>query len=211
MRITVLGATGGVGRHIVGQAVAAGHDVTAVVRDPARLPHEPGERLRVFQGDALSADSLVDAVKGADAVLSGIGANGRRDPLRPASTSAAAVTEAMDAAGVRRLVVVSAGTLNHSGAGQPMIVRAASVPLRAVLKDLYADLERMESILAGSGLDWTSVRPSGLTNAPGTGRYRRVVDGGPAGLRIPRADVARAMLDIAADASTIGHTVGVSS
>ncbi|MBF6322630.1 NAD(P)-dependent oxidoreductase [Nocardia cyriacigeorgica] len=211
MRITVLGATGGVGRHLVGQAVADGHEVTAVVRNPDRLPHERDDRLRVVRGNALSAESLTDAVAGADAVLSGIGANGRRDPLRPASTSATAVADAMRAAGVRRLVVVSAGTLNRSGAGQPLGVRAVSVPLRALLKDLYADLERMEAILADSGLDWTSVRPSRLTDAPGTGRIRRIVDGGPAGLSIPRADVARAMLDVVPDASTVGRVVGVSS
>jgi uncharacterized protein YbjT (DUF2867 family) len=139
-----------------------------------------------------------------------MGAAGRVDPLRPASTSAAAVASAMKAAGVRRVVVVSAGPLNRDGAGQPAWIRLASKPLGAILKDAYADLARMETILADSGLDWTSVRPSRLTDKPGKGTYRLLIEAGPAGFSIARADVARAMLDTLGDPTTVGHAVGVS-
>ena len=50
MKITVFGATGGVGREVVRQALDAGHEVTAVVRDPARLPVPAHERLHVATG-----------------------------------------------------------------------------------------------------------------------------------------------------------------
>lgn len=211
MKLTVLGASGGVGRHLVAHALADGHQVTAVVRDPARLPVEH-ENLSVVEGNALDAASLKPHVEGADAVLSGIGQAGRRDPLKPASTSARAVTEAMTATGVRRLVVVSAAPLNRSGAGEPLLTRRVLSPLLwAALGELYADLERMEGVLREGDLDWTSVRPPKLTDKPGTGRYRQAVEAGPGGTALARADVARAMLDAVTDPETFRHAVGVSS
>ncbi|MFE3650842.1 NAD(P)-dependent oxidoreductase [Streptomyces sp. NPDC059152] len=211
MRITVVGASGGIGRHLVGQALADGHEVTAALRSPEKLT-ERHPRLTVVRVDALDAASVKPAVEGADAVLSGIGQIGRHDPLRPASTSARAVAEAMAATGVRRLLVVSAGPLNRTGAGQPFLSHRVFSPLLwAILKELYTDLERMEAVLRETDLDWTSVRPPRLLDKPGTGRYRHAVEAGPSGSSIPRADVARAMLDLIPDATTHGHTVGVSS
>jgi putative NADH-flavin reductase len=210
MKLTVLGATGGVGRHLVSHALADGHEVTAVVRDPARLPAR-GDRLTVARGNALDAASLREPVTGADAVLSGIGQAGRHDPLHPASTSARAATEAMRAAGVRRIVVVSAAPLNRSGAGDPALTRRVFYPLLwAALREVYTDLETMERVLRESGLAWTSVRPPKLTDKPGTGRYRRAIDANPGGSTIPRADVARAMLDAATDPQTTAQAIGVS-
>ena len=210
MRLTVLGATGGIGRHIVAHALADGHGVTAAVRDPARLPVRH-QNLQVVRANALDAASIKEAIEGADAVLSGIGTADRRNPLKPASTSAQAVVEAMVATDVRRIIVVSAGPLNRSGAGQPLLLRRVFSPLLwAVLREVYIDLERMERILRESGLDWTSVRPPRLLNKPGQGRYRHVIEGGPSGSTIPRADVARAMLDFVTVPETVGHAVGVS-
>ncbi|MFF3751362.1 NAD(P)-dependent oxidoreductase [Streptomyces sp. NPDC002018] len=211
MRLAVLGATGGVGRHIVAHALADGHTVTAAVRDPARL-EATHENLTVLRADALDTASLTEVVGGADAVLSGMGQLGRHDPLKPASTSARAAVEAMTATGVRRIVVVSAAPLNRSGAGQSWLAHRVLAPaLRAVLKELYADLEVMERILRESEVEWTSVRPPRLTNAPGSGTYRHQVDAGPAGNAIARADVARAMLDFVTAPETVRRTVGVSS
>ncbi|MFJ5679778.1 NAD(P)-dependent oxidoreductase [Streptomyces sp. NPDC093097] len=211
MRITVVGASGGIGRQLVSQALADGHEVTAALRSPEKLTQRH-PRLTVVRADALDAASIAPAVEGADAVLSGIGSAGRRDPLRPASTSARAVTEAMTATGVRRLLVVSAGPLNRTGAGQPFLSHRVFAPLLwAILKEVYTDLERMEAVLRATDLDWTSVRPPRLLDKPGTGHYRHAVEAGPAGSSIPRADVARAMLDLIPDPTTHAHAVGVSS
>ncbi|MFI8827069.1 NAD(P)-dependent oxidoreductase [Streptomyces sp. NPDC053431] len=210
MKLTVFGATGGIGQEIVRQALDAGHEVTAVVRDPARFS-VTGERLEVFRSDLADPAALRGAVAGRDAVLSGLGARNRAD----AATGIAArltrpVLAAMDAEGVRRLVVVSAAPLGPVPEGDGLLDKAVLAVINNVLKDVYTDLRVMESELAASGTDWTSVRPPKLTNKPLTGRYRTVVGGNPPrGRTLARADVAHAMLAMVDDRRTVGQGVGV--
>ncbi|WP_214319837.1 NAD(P)-dependent oxidoreductase [Nonomuraea sediminis] len=211
MKLSVLGASGGIGRHVVTLALADGHQVTAAVRDPARLAVRH-DNLTVVRADALDAVSVKEVIAGSQAVLSGIGAAGRKDPLRPASTSARAALEAMASTGVRRILTVSAGPLNRTGAGQPFASRSVFGPLLwAVLRDVYTDLARMERILRDSDVDWTVVRPPRLLNSPGTGTYRHLVEAGPVGASITRADAARAMLDFVTMPETFRHAVGISA
>ncbi|MFB7865115.1 NAD(P)-dependent oxidoreductase [Streptomyces sp. NPDC056069] len=210
MKLTVFGATGGIGREVVRQALDAGHEVTAVVRDPARFT-VTGERLEVFRADLTDPEALRGAVAGRHAVLSGLGARNRAD----AATGIAArltrpVLSAMDAEGVRRLLVVSAAPLGPVPPGQGVADRAVLAIVNSVLKDVYADLRVMERELAASATDWTSVRPPKLTDKPVTGRYRTVVGGNPPrGRSLARADVAHAMLAMIDDPSTVKQGVGV--
>ncbi|MGW7192485.1 NAD(P)-dependent oxidoreductase, partial [Streptomyces sp. NPDC054838] len=74
MKLTVFGATGGVGTEVVRQALDAGHEVTAVVRDPARLPVPAHERLRVaVVPDLTDEEALVPVLTGQSAVISALG------------------------------------------------------------------------------------------------------------------------------------------
>lgn len=208
MKLTVFGATGGIGQEIVRQALAGGHDVTAVVRDPARFT-VTGERLEVHRADLTAPDALRGAVAGRDAVLSGLGARNRAD-AGVAAKLTRSVLAAMDAEGVRRLLVVSAAPLGPTPDGQSVLDKAVLGIVSAVLKDIYDDLRVMERDLAASATDWTSVRPPKLTNAPVTGRYRTVVGGNPRrGRSLSRADVAHAMLAMVDDPATVKEGVGV--
>ncbi|OIJ67542.1 NAD(P)-dependent oxidoreductase [Streptomyces mangrovisoli] len=208
MKLTVFGATGGVGQEIVRQALSAGHEVTAVVRDPARLPVQ-GERLTVVRADLGDPETVRPAVAGRDAVLSGLGPRSRKD-AGVATRLTRTVLRAMDAEGVRRLVVVSAGPVGPEPAGAGLLDRAARGAISALLKDVYDDLREMEAELARSGTDWTSVRPPRLQNKPVTGTYRMTIAGfPPKGRFIGRADVAHAMLAAAADPATVKQGVGV--
>ncbi|MFD3637944.1 NAD(P)-dependent oxidoreductase [Streptomyces griseus] len=209
MRITVFGATGGVGQEIVGQALAAGHEVTAVVRDPDRLP-EWLDRAALAAVVRLDDPAAVRAaVAGRDAVLSGLGSRGRRaDGVAERLTGR--ILTAMEAEGVRRLVVVSAVPVGPEPAGDRLVDRLALKVVGAVLADVYADLARMEAALARSATDWTAVRPPKLTDGPLTGVYRRVVGGAPRGSRsVSRADVAHAMLALVEDPAAVQQGVGV--
>ncbi|MFI7402606.1 NAD(P)-dependent oxidoreductase [Streptomyces sp. NPDC049541] len=208
MNLTVFGATGGIGREIVRQALGAGHRVTAVVRDPARLD-VTGDALEVFRADLTDPDELRAAVSGRDAVLSGLGARSRKD-AGVATRLTRTVLRAMETERVRRLLVVSAAPVGPAPDGDGAFDRAMRGVVSAVLKDIYTDLRGMEDELARSGTDWTSVRPPRLQNKPLTGRYRTVVGGFPRkGRFIARADVAHAMLAMIDDAGTVKQGVGL--
>jgi putative NADH-flavin reductase len=208
MKLTVFGATGGIGQEIVRQALGSGHQVTAVVRDPARLT-VTGAGLEVRRADLTDPQALRPAVAGRDAVLSGLGARSRKD-AGIAARLTRAVLGAMDAEGVRRLLVVSAGPVGPDPEGAALVDRAMRGLISGILKDVYADLMEMEDELARSATDWTAVRPPRLQNKPLTGSYRTVVGGFPLkGRFIARADVAHAMLAMIDDPTTVKQGVGV--
>ncbi|MGW1063067.1 NAD(P)-dependent oxidoreductase [Streptomyces aureus] len=208
MKLTVLGATGGIGQEIVRQALGAGHQVTAVVRDPARLS-VTGAGLEVVRADLADPGPLRPAVAGRDAVLSGLGARSRKD-AGVAARLTRTVLAAMEAEQTRRLLVVSAAPVGPAAQDDTLLDRAMLRLISALLKDVYADLREMEGALAASATDWTAVRPPRLQDKPLTGSYRTVVGGSPPrGRFIARADVAHAMLAMIDDPATVKQGVGV--
>ncbi|MFV0134259.1 NAD(P)-dependent oxidoreductase [Streptomyces sp. HMX87] len=208
MELTVFGATGGVGQEIVRQALGSGHRVTAVVRDPARLP-VTGEGLEVFRADLADPAAVRPAVAGRDAVLSGLGARSRKD-AGVAARLTRTVLGAMEAEGVRRLLVVSAAPVGPEPAGEGLLDRGVRGIVSAVFREVYADLRAMEAELARSAVDWTVVRPPRLQDRPVSGRYRTAIGGTPVkGRHLARADVAHAMLAMVQDARTVKQGVGV--
>ncbi|MFH8973150.1 NAD(P)-dependent oxidoreductase [Streptomyces sp. NPDC017890] len=208
MKLTVFGATGGIGQEIVRQALDAGHRVTAVVRDPARLS-VTGERLEVFRADLGDPAAVRPAVAGRDAVLSGLGARRRAD-AGVATRLTRTVLGAMEAEGVRRLLVVSAAPVGPEPRDSGLLDRGVRGVVSAVLKDIYADLRAMEADVARGATDWTVVRPPRLQDKPLSGQYRTAVGGFPSKGRFAgRADVAHAMLAMIGDAGTLKQGVGV--
>jgi uncharacterized protein YbjT (DUF2867 family) len=210
MKITVFGATGGIGGHVVSQALDAGHKVAAVVRTSSSYQVEHPS-LEVFRVPGLTGSGpLLDAVDGSDAVISGVGARGRKDgPV--ASGSTRSILAAMSASGVRRFVAVSAAPLGPLPPDESFLNRRVILPLiNAFAADVYADLRVMEADILSSSADWTIVRPPKLTSKALTGSYR-IETGGTVshGYSISRADVAHLMLAVLDDPATIGQPVGV--
>ncbi|MEV0072766.1 MULTISPECIES: NAD(P)-dependent oxidoreductase [unclassified Amycolatopsis] len=218
MRLTLFAATGGTGGHVLDRAVAAGHDVTAVVRDPGALRAS----VRTVVADLNDPDPAVleAAVAGADAVLSGLGPR-KAAEYGIVSRGTRAIVTAMRAARVRRLVVVSvAGVLALPTPARPhppgdpgvgVFVRTVLSPLaRLRLGRHYADVARMEDDLRASGPDWTSVQLPVLTNRPPTGHYRTSCEQSvPRGYRIARADAAHFVLACLGMPETVGHSIAV--
>ncbi|MFD5552836.1 NAD(P)-dependent oxidoreductase [Streptomyces sp. NPDC127068] len=208
MRITVFGATGGVGQEIVRQGLADGHWVTAVVRDPARLT-VTGDGLDVVRSDLTAPEEVRAAVAGRGAVFSALGPRSRKDGDVTARLTRAVLT-AMAAEDVRRLLVVSASPLAAAPPGEPLSDRLMGAVVNRVFRYAYDDLRLMEAALAASSADWTAVRPPRLLDGPVTGRYRTLVGGNPPSARsIRRADVAHAMLALIDDRTVVGRAVGV--
>ncbi|MEW2358853.1 SDR family oxidoreductase [Spirillospora sp. NPDC029432] len=212
MRITVFGATGGTGVEVVRQALAAGHEVTAVVRDPARLPAELRERAEVVQADVMDPEAIRPAVAGRDAVISALGPRGR-GPTTICTDGIRSIAAACEAAGVRRVLMVSASGL-AADAGDGAVTRYVVKPmiLQRLLRHAFADMSEAESVLGGTKLDWTVVRPPRLLDKPGKGTYRRALDlNVRRGFQIPRADVATALLDHVQDQGSVRHIVTIAT
>jgi putative NADH-flavin reductase len=221
MKLTIFAATGGIGQQALEQAAAAGHDVTAVVRNPKKLSGQA----RIVTADLAAADRAVleSAVAGADAVLSGLGPRSNSE-AGVASQGTRAIVQAMQATDVRRLVVVSAapiGSVPSPGRPKPprhdpgdgFFMRNLLSPLtKAALRKPYADLALMEDVVRESGLDWTIVRPPRLTDKPLSGTYRTAYGQNlRRGLRISRADVAHLMLRVLDQPETIYQTIGIAN
>jgi putative NADH-flavin reductase len=210
MRLTVLGATGGTGIRLVRRALEEGHEVTAVVRDPARLGVPAHERLRVITADVTDPAGVGPAVDGADAVVSALGHRGAGSATVCAD-GGRAIVQAMGRAGVRRLLVVSAAGV-VADAGDGPVTRYVVKPfiLERLLKDAFADMRRCEEEVRASGLDWTIVRPPRLTDKEPTGRYRTATDLNLRGARtISRGDLAGCLLGLVTDESSVRHHVSV--
>jgi putative NADH-flavin reductase len=163
MKLTIIAATGGVGRELLEQAVAAGHDVTAVVRNPGELSRQ----VRAVTTDLTAPVSTVPSP-------------GRPNPPK-----------------------------HDPGDGFFMRYLFSKIA-SARFGKVYADLALMEDGLAGSGLDWTVVRPPQLTDKPLTGRYRTAYGQNiRGGWSVSRADVAHLMLGVLGQPETIHQIIGI--
>ncbi len=211
MRLTIFGATGGTGTCLVQQALAAGHEVTAVVRDPGRLAVPASPRLHAVTADVLDPAPIVTSLAGADAVLSAIGprGTGRTSISRD---SAGSIVQAMRKAGTRRLITVSGSIVADEGDGP--VLRYLLKPLvRATqLRHVCADMRQAEAEVQDSQLDWTIMRPPRLTDRPATGRYRTAIDRNPPrAFSLPRADLAACILGLLSDQLTVHRHIGIAS
>jgi len=192
-KILVLGATGGTGRLIVSQAVARGYDVSVLVRSPEKAGDLKGAKLIV--GDARDGKVLAQALKGRDAVISALGT--AASPFREVtllSSATRALVSAMKIEHVSRLVCITGMGAGDSTGHGGFLFDNLIFPL--LLRKVYADKNRQETIVRESGLDWVLVRPSVLNDKPGRDAIRALTDistfhGGT----ISRSDVAGFVLD----------------
>jgi uncharacterized protein YbjT (DUF2867 family) len=210
MKLTVFGATGRIGEHMVRQALDAGHRVSAVVRGSSRLDiSHPALEIHRVPGLA-DPEPMWPALVGSDAALSGVGPRSRKD-VTVASTATRGILAALKSAGVPHFVAVSAAPVGPIPDGEGFLNRYLLMPfIKTLLKDIYADVALMEREIMASGLEWTIVRPPRLTDKPLTGDYRVALAGNvPNGRTIGRADVAHLMLASLTDTTMANRAIGV--
>jgi putative NADH-flavin reductase len=201
MKIAVIGATSRTGFHVLRKARERGHAVTAFTRHPTENVTDFG-LAALIQGDGTHVEEVRRAVGVQDAVVSIIAAPNLRS-TRAVSTVTRTVIEAMRAEGVRRLVVTSSRSLGATRFGIGLVW--------AILHNLYADGVRSETLVEESGLDWTIVRATRLTDGRSKGRYHSDFEPDPTDgtLTLDRADYAEALLDAVENDALIDKTVGV--
>jgi putative NADH-flavin reductase len=194
MKILVIGASRGIGLELVKLALAHGHDVTALLRDPTKLSVN-NEQLRKIRGDALDSEDVAQAVAGQDAVCSCVGVGGlTSQPVSLFSRGARNLLAALESAPRTRLVVVTGVGAGDSRGHGGFFYDKIFQPL--LLKPIYDDKDREEALIKASNANWLIVRPGLLTNGSRTGRYRVITDAkASVGGKISRADVADFILE----------------
>ena len=205
MKIVVFGASGGTGQHLVQQALAQGHTVTAFARRPDSILAAPSPGLAVLSGDIHDSAAVSAAIAGQDAVLSALGARnlGRSDVLEAGVRN---ILAGMATHGVSRIIVLGASGAGqdagqHLGAATRLLLKVLKA---TVLKEPFRSQREQESLLAASSVQYTIVRPPRLLDRPALGRYRVQADGlPPGGMTIPRADVADFMIRQLTDSTWI--------
>jgi putative NADH-flavin reductase len=211
MKLIVFGATGGTGRHLLEQALAEGHVVTAFVRNPSKQDVTAPD-LSLVAGDVMDATAVEQAMAGHDAVLVALGAPARnKGSIRSEGTRN--IIRAMEKSGVRRLICQT--SLGY-GDSRQVLERTAFhfkyIVAPLFLRGVFADHERQEELIKQSKLDWIIVRPGNLTDGARTGQYRHGFAATDKNITVSvsRADVADFMLKQLRDDTYLRKTPGLS-
>jgi len=192
MRIAVFGATGRTGAQVVDQALAAGHEVSAFVRNPDRTAAgRPG--LTILPGDLADGDAVARVVAGSGAVISALGVR-RPEDVQPLVNGTANVIAAMRHYGVRRLVAQSGAGVAVRADRRPPLDVLIALFLRVTGLPVVEEKRREYLLIRDSGLDWTVVRPTRIVDGPLTQSYSSDASHLRSRGKVSRADVAHFML-----------------
>ncbi len=187
--IAVLGASGGIGKQVVKIALTDGHRVTAILRTPSKLTITH-PNLKIVKGDVMKPETLEEHLEGKDAVISAIGKNSFKETYLY-SAGNKNLLSVMEKTNTKRVFFISAAGLEINPSFNLFTKLAAKFVLQKLLKNMFADLVRMEKIVKESEENWTIIRPPQLTNKPFTGHYRFSINSFLSkGLKISRADLA---------------------
>jgi putative NADH-flavin reductase len=194
MKLLVIGSTGRTGRHVVEQGLRRGHQITAFTRRPQELVGVRG-LARIIHGDGLKFSDVQQAVIGQDAVISAFGSSGIARNL----------IMALREQGKGRVVMTSSRSVLATRPWLPVTL------IWLFLRAHYTDLARAEGMLEVSGLDWSIVRATMLTDKPATGNVHIDFEANATGgdWTLPRADYAMTLLDVVENRDMAGKALGV--
>lgn len=205
MKIIVFGATGGVGQSVVKQAVENGFEVTAFVRTPEKL-QTTHEKLTIIKGDAFNQQEVTAAIAGHDAVVSCLGSSQGMKKSTELQDMVKNIVAGMQEQGVKRIIyTASAGIYNE-------LPGISGKLMMGMLKNALTDHRAAVDWIESRGLNYTIVRPMGLTNGPFSGQYREAAEGVPEKAKsIARADVAHFILKALNNRQYENTSIGIAS
>ncbi len=210
MKITIFGATGGTGRQLVEQALAAGNEVVAYIRNPSKL-NINHEHLKVIQGELADEPLIESAVSGADVVLSALGPRGG-SKNKPMTEGMQNIIAAMKKQSVRRLIITSTLSAKDPNDLPDFKTKALVNLVKLTMHDAYEDIVSAAETVHNSDLDWTIVRLAMLNNGPKSGKVKAgYVGSGKVGTQISRADIADFMLKNVQNAEYLRQAPAISN
>ena len=200
MKLTVFGATGGVGREVVNQALDRGDHVTAYVRNPAKLDLTHPD-LTVITGELTDREAVRRAVRAADAVISALGPSlDRKATGMPLVDGTRAIVEAMQAEGVERYIGMATPSLRDPRDTRSLLGLIVPFMGRTFLSRAYRELLAMSQLVTDSPLDWMIARFTRPIDGARTGTVRAGYLGRERiRASITRADIATFLLDQSTD------------
>ena len=207
MKLTIFGATGTIGRHVVEQALKMGHQVTAFARNPDSLGIEH-PKLRLFSGDVFEPITVSEAVKGSDGVLVTLGSPKLTGKVRSVGTQN--IVHAMQQHGVKRLICQSTLGVGESQGNLNFFWKYLMFGM--ILRNVFKDHVAQEQIVKNSKLDWIIPHPASFTDGPVTQVYKHGFSPNEKKLtlKISRADVASFMLKQLSDNRYLHQSPGLS-
>jgi len=210
MRLAVFGATGPTGKEVVAQALAAGDEVVAYVRNPAKLG-VTNERLTVVRGELADKTQIERAVSGVDAMISTLGPRGGSKE-KPLTRGMQNIVAAMDKLGVRRVVISSTLSVKDQNDKPELRARALVFLVKLAMRPAYDEIVSVADTLRASDLDWTILRMTMLNNKAKSGRVRAGYLGrGEVGSFIARSDIAGFMLQCLQDGRYVRQAPAISN
>jgi putative NADH-flavin reductase len=208
MNILIIGSTGGTGIRLVAQALERGYNVTAFARKPSKIKINH-DRLTVFEGDVLDADSLNEAMVNQDAVLSALGHQRWFYPNKILSKGTKNIIEAMEKNNVKRFICETSLGIGKSAGKMGLYYTFFVIPF--ILPFYFWDKRKQEIIIQSCSLEWTIVRPGALNNKKARGSYSEGLNIGNwiYTVRISREDVAQFMLNQIEDKKYVKLAAGI--
>lgn len=207
MNVLVIGAAGQTGQAVVDHALAAGHTVTAFVHHEEN--YTATAMVATFQGNVLDLNSVTNALQGQDAVLDTLGGHLPWKKTTLETNGARTVLQAMEATGVRRLVILS--TIGEGDSMNNVHGWYGKLFMPTLLRGVMADKAGMEAVVEKSSVDWVIVRPAGLTDGDPKGIRIVTPESGEKVRFITRKDVANFMLDQLTGNDFLRQAVGIAN
>jgi hypothetical protein len=197
MKITIFGADGRTGVEVVSYAKALGFDVVAFVYNEASNKYFP-ENISIKKGDVMDYDSVLEAVRGSEAVISVLGHIKGSDPLMQ-TKGMANIVRAMKEVGIKRVLSLTGTGARVPGDTPSFIDKFLNLIVGIVDPNRINDGVMHVKVLQESGLDFTIVRVLKLNKNDKEFKNYKLTDGGPAELQTSRKKVAKVLVDLIND------------
>lgn len=210
MKLTLFGATGKIGPHLIREGLERGDELTVFARKQTRFENPD---VQIIRGDLTDLDQVRQAVRGADAVLSALGPTRIPHPSDlPITRATRTIVTAMEQEQVKRLIAISTGTAVDPGDGYDLKIRWPAALIKWAMRGAYNDMLGLAEVIRNSPLDWTMVRAAVLKDRPPSGHLNVGLYGHTRhSLTISRADVARFMFEQIAQPDFIHEAPGISA